>query len=80
MSRIHVAIGYDPLDDKAKSQIWETFFKKLKSNDKNGGPQMDYEYEAKEYVRKSEEVRSLRWNGREIRNGASNVLFIQLLS
>ncbi|KAJ4292782.1 hypothetical protein N0V90_009445 [Kalmusia sp. IMI 367209] len=70
LSRIHVSIGYDPLDDKAREQIWDTLFKKLKSNHKNGGPRIDYEYEAKQYVRKDPDVRKLQWNGREIRNGA----------
>jgi ATP-dependent Clp protease ATP-binding subunit ClpA len=69
MSRIHVAVGYDSLDDKAREQIWETFFRKLKENHRNGGPKIDYDYDAKQYVRKSDDVKSLQWNGREIRNG-----------
>jgi hypothetical protein len=80
MSRIHVAIGYDPLDDEAREQIWDSFFKKLSGNHKNGGPRIAYEYDAKEYVRKSEDVKKLQWNGREIRNGtqdSSSTLTIQ---
>jgi len=69
MSRIHVSIGYDPLDDKAREQIWDTLFRKLKSSHKNGSPQIEYEYDAKQYVRKSDDVKRLKWNGREIRNG-----------
>jgi hypothetical protein len=69
MSRIHVAVGYDPLDDKAREQIWETFFRKLRENHRDGGPKIDYDYDAKQYVRKSEDVKNLQWNGREIRNG-----------
>ena len=69
MSRIHVAVGYDALDDQAREQIWESFFRKLKENHRNGGPKIDYDYDAKQYVRKSEEVKNLEWNGREIRNG-----------
>ncbi|KAL4767545.1 P-loop containing nucleoside triphosphate hydrolase protein [Aspergillus nidulans var. acristatus] len=53
MSRIHVQIGYDPLDDESRQQIWENHFKKLTP---------------KEYIRKSKELQSLKWNGREIRN------------
>ncbi|RYC65182.1 hypothetical protein CHU98_g1061 [Xylaria longipes] len=68
ISRIHVSIGYERLDEKARGQIWENLFRKLKEDHKNGGPEIRYEYEAKEYVKKSEEVKKLQWNGREIRN------------
>lgn len=71
LSRIHVSIGYGALDDKARDQIWDNLFKKLKSNHKHGGPRIDYEYDAKQYVRKNEDIRKLQWNGREIRNGKS---------
>lgn len=69
LSRIHVAIGYEPLDDAAREQIWSNLFRKLKEDHKYGGPDIHYEYDAKEYVRKSEEIKKLEWNGREIRNG-----------
>jgi len=69
MSRIHVSIGYERLDEKAREQIWENLFRKLKEDYKNGGPEIRYEYEAKLYVKKNEEVAKLQWNGREIRNG-----------
>lgn len=76
MSRIHVSIGYDPLDDKAREQIWNAMFRKLKENHKNGGPEIDYEYDAKQYVRKNEDVKKLQWNGREIRNGMLKVYIL----
>lgn len=69
LSRIHVAIGYEPLDDAAREQIWSNLFRKLKEDHKHGGLDIHYEYGAKEYVRKSEEIKKLEWNGREIRNG-----------
>ena len=69
MSRIHVSIGYDPLDDDARQQIWEGFFRKLKMDHKRGGPEIRAEYEAKMYVQKNDDVKNLKWNGREIRNG-----------
>jgi len=69
MSRIHVSIGYDPLDDKAREQIWEALFRKLKEDHKNGGPEIRYEYEAKQYVQKNDDIKKLQLNGREIRNG-----------
>jgi SpoVK/Ycf46/Vps4 family AAA+-type ATPase len=69
MSRIHVQIGYDPLDDHARNAIWENNFRKLKEDHDAGGREIQHEWDAKEYVKKSKEVKELQWNGREIRNG-----------
>lgn len=74
MSRIHVSIGYDPLDDKAREQIWDALFRKLKDDYKSGGPEFKYEWEAKRYVQKSDDVKELQLNGREIRNGVFGLL------
>ncbi|KAI1289047.1 hypothetical protein F5Y03DRAFT_64840 [Xylaria venustula] len=68
MSRIHVSIGYDPLDDDARGKIWDNLFRKLKEDHKNGGPEIVYEYDAKQYVKKDPVIQKLQWNGREIRN------------
>ncbi|KAH8776082.1 hypothetical protein F5882DRAFT_359889 [Hyaloscypha sp. PMI_1271] len=68
MSRIHVSIGYERLDDSARGQIWDSLFRKLIDDHKRGGPEIIYEYDAKEYVKKNKEVKTLEWNGREIRN------------
>src|SRR5262245_53742043 len=72
MSRIHVSIGYEPLGDDARQQIWVNLFKKLERDHKRGGPKIEPEYDAKMYVRKDDKLKKLKWNGREIRNG--NVL------
>lgn len=69
MSRIHVQIGYDPLDEGARQQIWRNSFAKLESNTEHGGREMLVSIGAKEYVKESKSLRSLEWNGREIRNG-----------
>jgi hypothetical protein len=69
MSRIHLSLGYDKLNDSARAQIWGNLFQKLKDDHKNGGQEIKYDYDAKSYVTKSDEVRELEWNGREIRNG-----------
>lgn len=69
MSRIHVQIGYDPLEDSSREKIWENHFKKLEENHKNEGQQIMYTYLAKEFVQMSPELKKLKWNGREIRNG-----------
>ncbi|KAI0537930.1 hypothetical protein GGR58DRAFT_323861 [Xylaria digitata] len=68
MSRIHVSIGYEPLDEDARGKIWHNLFEKLKEDHKNGGPEIRYEYDAKQYVKKDPAVKNLQWNGREIRN------------
>ncbi|KAF2823844.1 P-loop containing nucleoside triphosphate hydrolase protein [Ophiobolus disseminans] len=67
MSRIHVSLGYEKLDNVAREQIWNNLFKKLKDDHKHGGLDIRHEYDAKGYVR-SEDVQSLQWNGREIRS------------
>ncbi|RAR16577.1 P-loop containing nucleoside triphosphate hydrolase protein [Stemphylium lycopersici] len=68
MSRIHLSLGYELLNDESRSKIWDNLFKKLREDHKRGGPQINYEYDAKSFV-KSHEVQVLKWNGREIRNG-----------
>ncbi|KAJ5940511.1 hypothetical protein N7516_000679 [Penicillium verrucosum] len=68
LSRIHVQIGYDPLDEDSRRQIWDGYFKKLSKNHNNDGQEIRCSYDAKEFVRKSDDLRALRWNGREIRN------------
>ncbi|RAL09607.1 ATP-binding protein [Aspergillus homomorphus CBS 101889] len=67
-SRIHVQIGYDPLNDAARERIWENHFRKLEDNAKNGGQEIICSYSAQEYIRESRRLQELRWNGREIRN------------
>ena len=76
MSRIHVSIGYERLDDSVRRQIWDNLFRKLKEDHKYGGPEIHYEYDVKEYVKKSSEVKALEWNGRKIRNGTFKPLLI----
>lgn len=75
MSRIHLSLGYEKLTNNGRGRIWDNLFKKLGDDHKRGGPQINYEYHAKSYV-KSSDVQSLEWNGREIRNGESLVLAI----
>lgn len=69
ISRIHVSIGYPPLNEDARSQIWNNLFEKIKDDHRKGGQEIRVEYEAKQLVRKNEDIKALEWNGREIRNG-----------
>jgi len=72
MSRVHLQIGYDALDEHIREKIWDNNFRKLQEDYEQGGREIRYEWAAKEYVQKSAEVKELQWNGREIRNGKSS--------
>ena len=64
MSRIHVQIHYPNFDDEERDRLWDTFFEKLEEDRETT---MRITQSAKDYVQ-SQEMRSLEWNGREIRN------------
>jgi SpoVK/Ycf46/Vps4 family AAA+-type ATPase len=74
MSRIHIALGYSPLDNDARSTIWDNLFRKIQDDYERGGARIRHEYDAKQYVKKSSEVLALQWNGREIRNAFQTVV------
>lgn len=64
-SRIHVYIGYKPLDKEGRRRIWKQFFEKLELERKDevlvrGG--------AKRFVLSDDVLDNIEWNGREIRN------------
>ncbi|KAL9080406.1 MAG: hypothetical protein Q9157_000791 [Trypethelium eluteriae] len=69
MSRIHVQIGYDKLEEPARQVIWTNNFDMLADNASTRGKAIKVAQSAKEYVEESEMLRKLEWNGREIRNG-----------
>ncbi|KAI1264908.1 P-loop containing nucleoside triphosphate hydrolase protein [Xylariaceae sp. FL1019] len=64
-SRIHVALHYGPLTDTDRERIWTNSFQRL---EKDAGGRVQVTVTAREYAWGSADVRSLRWNGREIRN------------
>lgn len=64
VSRIHVQIHYK-LDDADREKIWENFFQKLEDDRETT---MRIPIATKDYIQ-SNELRELKWNGREIRNG-----------
>lgn len=69
LSRIHLSLGYKPLNDAARAQIWDNLFQKLRDDHrKQIGPKIDFDLNAKRYA-KCKDVMDLKWNGREIRNG-----------
>src|SRR5262245_119074 len=64
-SRIHVALHYKRLTDEDRLRIWTHNFERLErdSNSKVYVPPS-----TRAFCYESDEVRGLRWNGREIRN------------
>jgi len=57
------------LDDHVREEIWDNNFRKLREDAQMGGREIEYDYDAKEYVKHSSDARALEWNGCEIRNG-----------
>lgn len=64
-SRIHVALHYKPLTDADREKIWLNSFERLE-RDSDG--KVHISVATREYAYESNDVQSLRWNGREIRN------------
>lgn len=65
ISRIHVQLYYPDFDDVSRRKVWQTFIDKL---EKERGDYVRLNAIAKEYLDGSE-LRAVKWNGREIRNG-----------
>lgn len=64
-SRIHVYIGYRPLDKEGRKRIWLQFFKKLELERSD---EVCVAAGAKKYVMSDDVLEDIEWNGREIRN------------
>ena len=65
ISRIHVSLYYPDLSEDDRRKVWRNFFDKLI---KDRGDIMRILIDTKDYTN-GKEVRALKWNGREIRNG-----------
>jgi hypothetical protein len=80
ISRIHVQIYYEALDDEAREKIWNYNFEKLDSINEETGHEVRWSYKAREFVREDSKLKKLEWNGREIRNGKPNpqVIWVKL--
>ena len=65
ISRIHVKIYYPDFTDDQRRQVWKTFVDKL---NRERGDYMRLSPDAKYYM-KGKEMKAVKWNGREIRNG-----------
>ncbi|KAI0178526.1 P-loop containing nucleoside triphosphate hydrolase protein [Hypoxylon sp. FL1284] len=64
-SRVHVALHYRALTDRDRERIWLNSFERL---ERDSGGRVRAGLSTREYAYASQDVRSLRWNGREIRN------------
>lgn len=65
VSRIHVTLHYPDFDDESRRKVWQTFIDRL---NRERGHYIRLNMDAKEYL-DSKDLKSVRWNGREIRNG-----------
>ncbi|KAB5578518.1 ATPase [Coniochaeta sp. 2T2.1] len=65
-SRIHVALHYKKLTDEDRMRVWMNNFERL---ERDSGGKCFVPQSARQFAYESEEVKDLRWNGREIRNG-----------
>lgn len=57
---------YKEFTDEERQKVWNTFINKLS---KERADSIRVTYDAKEFIRRSDELKNVRWNGREIRNG-----------
>ncbi|KAI1465295.1 P-loop containing nucleoside triphosphate hydrolase protein [Daldinia caldariorum] len=64
-SCIHVALHYKSLTDADREKIWLNSFERL---ERDSGGKVYISVATREYAYESHDVKSLRWNGREIRN------------
>jgi hypothetical protein len=65
ISRVHIQLYYPEFTDKDREMVWKTFTDKLQ---RERGDSIRLNIDAKEYIRGAE-MRAVKWNGREIRNG-----------
>jgi len=76
ISRIHVQLFYPEFTDEQRQLVWKTFMDKLA---RERGDYIRLNIDAKEYIRGTE-MRSVQWNGREIRNGKLRLITTQLIA
>jgi hypothetical protein len=65
LSRIHVQMYYPPFTEDDRRKVWQTFIDKLQ---RERGDYIRLNIDAKEYL-DAKDLKAVKWNGREIRNG-----------
>lgn len=76
ISRVHIQLYYRDFTDSERQKIWKTFLDKLQDDSmdtESGKPYMRVSLLAQEYI-EGDQVRAMKWNGREIRNGRQALL------
>ncbi|KAH8805260.1 P-loop containing nucleoside triphosphate hydrolase protein [Xylogone sp. PMI_703] len=71
ISRAHIVIEYEALSDESRKSIWETFFAKLRKETKG---KIVVSNKAKNYIFQNDDIKNLKWNGREIRNALQTAI------
>lgn len=71
LSRIHVALHYKNLRDEDRERIWTNNFDRLIRDSNN---RIHISSAARDFVWNTQDVKSLKWNGREIRNAMQTAL------
>jgi hypothetical protein len=77
LSRIHLMVGYKDFSDDDRAQLWETLFRRLRSENEDS---IRIQRDAKSYVLEDKEILNLKWNGREIRNGMNICIVLTTLA
>jgi hypothetical protein len=65
LSRTSVALTYDSLNPSVQLRIWEGFLAKLERERTD----VIVTDRARTFLEEDEDMKSIQWNGREIRNG-----------
>jgi SpoVK/Ycf46/Vps4 family AAA+-type ATPase len=71
MSRVHVVIGYPQLDDAKRRELWEGFFRRMRTDTKGNIRVLE---SAREYVKQDSKALHIKLNGREIRNALQTAI------
>jgi hypothetical protein len=71
MSRIHLVLHYNGLQDRGREDIWRSCFNSLELE---RGHKIVIFQNARDYAMRSEEVTELKLNGRDIKNGSYSFL------
>lgn len=71
ISRVHIQLYYRDFTDSERQRVWQTFIDKLQNDSidsESGKLYMRVSLPAQDYI-EGEQIRAIKWNGREIRNG-----------
>jgi hypothetical protein len=67
-SRIHISMWYPGFDDVKRVKVWKVMIGRLRKERKD----VKVPYDLIKYIEKDEDLKKVKWNGREIRNGELN--------